>query len=237
MRAIALLLVGLTITISSPASAESLLRKLLRVTGISATPSQQKSPGQEMESGGVIWVSDVATKTAHKLSDESGFRSPIFAPNDQAILAVRAGTLWQISLPDGSAKKLHEVAGLTKLVGIDQDDSDKVLVLLRRESALVPARLSLASGATTEISYDPKSSDDRKLLTHLKEWERVYGETKVYPQAQRREGIAGLVEWQDVFLKKGDAEAVNLSHCEGDNCGQPSLSNNQTTVVFVRAKP
>ena len=231
-----LALICLTILTLQVAPGESLLRKLLRITGISATPSQQKTPGEEMEKGGAIWISDIASKTPHKLSNEAGFRSPIFAPNDRAVLAIKTSALWEISLENGASKKLFEVAGVTKMIGTDQDDSDKVLVLVRRESTLVPALVSLTSGATTEVPYDPKSSDDRRLLNHLNGWERVYGETKVYPQAQRRESIAGMVEWQDIFLKKGDGEAVNVSRCDGDNCGQPSLSSDQTRIVFVRAE-
>jgi hypothetical protein len=232
-----LLLICLTTLTVELASGESLLRKLLRITGISATPSQQKAAGQEMETGGTIWIADLTTGKASKLSNEAGFRAPIFAPNDKSVLAVKDGALWEISLTADGAKKLYEVSGLLKLVGTDRDDPDKVLVLLRRESAIGPALLSLTSGTVSEIAYDPNSSEDRKLLNHLKGWERVYGETKIYPQEQRRESIAGPLEWQDVFLKKNDAEPVNVSHCEGDNCGQPSLSGDQKKIAFVRARP
>lgn len=219
-----------------PASAESLWKKLLRITGISATPSQQKAPGDEMEAGGEIWIAQVKSGTLRKLSDASGFRSPIFAPNDRAVLALKEGALWQLSLETGAARKLRPSAGLTKLIGIDRDDSDKVLVLIEHGSTTGPAFFSLASGAISEISYDANSPDDRKLLRHLKGWERVYGETKVYPQAQTRDGVAGTVEWQDVFLKKDDGPPVNISRCDGTSCGQPSLSSDGEKVVFIRAK-
>jgi len=224
-------------TATPPPPAESLLAKLLRITGISATPSQQKGPGDEMESGGVIWLSEITTRKTRQLSAEGGFRSPIFAPNDQSILASKAGALWQISLSDGAAKKLHDVPGLTKLIGIDRDNPDRILILLRRDATTGPALLSLSTGRTTVLPSDPNSPNDRKLLNHLTEWERVYGETKVYPKEQRREGIAGPMEWQDVFLQEDGNAPINLSHCDGDNCGQPSLSGDGSKVVFVRAPP
>src|SRR5262249_29553964 len=154
----------------------------LRITGISATPSQQKAPGEEMAAGGEIWLTDIKTGSGRRLGRDAGFHSPVFSNSDRAILALRDGTLYRLSLDDGSSEKLHRVPNLTKLVGIDRDDSDKVLALF--ESAHTPtiALLSLANGATTEIPYDSTSADDRKLVQHLKGWERVYGNAKVYPQ-------------------------------------------------------
>jgi hypothetical protein len=213
-------------------TAEGLLNKVLRITGISATPSQQKAPGEE--AGGEIWISNVKAGTRQKLGHESGFRSPIFGPNDEAVLAVKDGALWRVSLQTGAASKIHQIAGLTKMVGIDRHDSDKILVLIKRGSTIAPALLSLATGAISEISYDANSPDDRKLLNHLKGWERVYGDTMVYSKAQTHEGVSGTVEWQEVFLKRDDTAPVNVSGCDGANCGQPSLSGDGTKVVFIR---
>ena len=219
-----------------PARAETFLQKILRITGVSATPSQQKGPGEEIEGGGEIWLANVKTGSLRKLSASAGFRSPIFTADDRAVMAIKGETVWRLSLAGGPAQKLHDVAGLTKLVGPDRDDPDKILLMIERADTPVVALLSIASGKTTEIPYDPKLSEDRKLLSHLKGWERVYGDTKIYAQAQTREGLAGTVEWYDVFLKKGDAEPVNVSRCDGANCGQPSLSGDGTQAVFVRSK-
>lgn len=213
---------------------EGLLNKLLRITGISATPSQQKAPSEEIEAGGEIWISNVKAGTLQRLGHENGFRSPIFGPNDEAVLAVKDGALWRVSLQTGTATKVRQVVGLTKVVGIDRHDSDKILVLIKRGSTTSLALLSLATGAITEISYDANSPNDRKLLNHLKGWERVYGDIIVYPRAQTRESVTGTVEWQDVFLKRDDAAPINVSSCDGANCGQPSLSGDGTKVVFIR---
>lgn len=234
MRIALPLVASVTVLLCQQVTAEGLLNKLLRITGISATPSQQKAPSEEMEAGGEIWISNVKAGTLQKLSQENGFRSPIFGPNDEAVLAVKDGFIWQVSLQTGAASKLHEVAGLTKVVGINRDDANKILVLIKRGPTTAPSLLSLATGAIAEISYDANSPNDRKLLNHLKGWERVYGDTMVYPRAQTRESVTGTVEWQDVFLKKDDAAPVNVSRCEGANCGQPSLSGDGSKVVFIR---
>ena len=234
MRIALPLVASVTVLLCQQVTAEGLLNKLLRITGISATPSQQKAPSEEMEAGGEIWISNVKAGTLQKLSQENGFRSPIFGPNDEAVLAVKDGFIWQVSPQTGAASKLHEVAGLTKVVGINRDDANKILVLIKRGPTTAPSLLSLTTGAIAEISYDANSPNDRKLLNHLKGWERVYGNTMVYPRAQTRESVTGTVEWQDVFLKKDDAAPVNVSRCEGANCGQPSLSGDGSKVVFIR---
>ncbi len=229
-----ILLFCLTIAICQPASAESLWQKILRIVGISATPSQQKAPGEEMASGGFIWIGDPQAGTRRRVRDDAGFRSPIFAPNDSTIVALRTGWLWRMEVETGKGGKVHHLSTVTKLIGKDRDDPDRILVLREENGKEAPAFLSLKSGQLTDIPYDAQSSADRALLNHLKGWERDYGKVSVYPREQRRESIVGPVEWQDVFYKKDDAEPVNVSRCDGDNCGQPSLSSDGTKVVYVR---
>ena len=237
MKTTALLIACFTIAVSSPAQAESLGQKILRITGVSATPSQQKAPREEMGAGGAIWVSDPKAGTRRKVRNDTGFHSPIFAPNDSTIVALRDGWLWRIDVESGKGNKVHHLSEVTKLIGRDRDDPYKILVLRDENGKAVPALLSLGSGTLTDIPYDAQSSEDRSLLNHLKGWERDYGNVAVYPRGQRRERVVDPVEWQDVFFKKDDAEPVNVSRCDGDNCGQPSLSADGAKVVFVRVPP
>ena len=228
------LIFSLTIAICQPVSAESLWKRILRITGISATPSQQKGPGEEIVSGGMIWIGDPQAGTRRRVRDDGEFRSPIFAPNDSTIVALRAGWLWRMDVETGKGAKLHHLSTVTKLIGLDRDDPDKILVLRDENGKESPALLSLQSGKLTDIPYDAQSSEDRALLNHLKGWERDYGQVAVYPMEQRRESIVGPMEWQDVFYKKGEAEPVNVSRCDGDNCGQPSLSSDGNKVAYIR---
>jgi hypothetical protein len=234
MKTIAFLIAGLTIALSQPATGESLWKKILRITGITATPSQQKAPGEEMTQGGMIWIGDPQAGTRRRVRNDAGFRSPIFAPDDKTIVALRTGWLWRMDAETGKGDKVHHLSTVTKLVGTDRDDPDKILVLREENGKEGPALLSLKSGQLTDIPYNAQSSDDRNLLNHLKGWERDYGNVAVYSMEQRRESVVGPVEWQDVFFKKGDAEPVNISRCDGDNCGQPSLSSDGEKVAYVR---
>ena len=73
------------------------------------------------------------------------------------------------------------------------------------------------------------------MLTHLRGWERVYGNTKVYVKKETRTDLSGLLEWTDVYLKQSDKDPRNVSKCDGINCGQPSSSENGRYVVYVKA--
>ena len=64
---------------------------------------------------------------------------------------------------------------------------------------------------------------------------RVYGDTKVYVRTESKSDMAGSVGWTDVYLKQGNNSPLNVSRCDGVNCGQPSLSNDGRQVVFVKA--
>ena len=219
-----------------PAYAETFLQKILRITGVSATPSQQKAAGDEVEAPGEIWLADITAGPARKLSDGSGYRSPIFTPDNHAVLAAKGDTVWRIPMDGGAPRKLHEVNGLMKLVGFDSSDPDKMLALIERDQTPQAALLSIATGKTTAIPHDNKSPEDRKLLSHLKGWERVYGGAKLYVQSKTREGRAGTVEVNEIFFKKGDAAPVNVSRSEGASSVQPSLSPDGKSVVFIRIK-
>src|SRR5205809_270065 len=68
MRKALLLVACATLLLCQRVTAEEgLLNKLLRITGISATPSQQKAPGEEIEAGGEIWISNVKAGTLERL--------------------------------------------------------------------------------------------------------------------------------------------------------------------------
>ena len=222
--------------LSQPVHAENFLQKILRITGVSATPSQQKAAGDELEAPGEIWLANTTGGSARKLSDGSGFRSPIFTPDNLAVLATNGDTLWRIPVDGGAPRKLHEIKGLTKLVGFDSSDPDKMLALIETDQTPQAALLSISTGKTTTIPHDSKSPEDRKLLNHLKGWERVYGGTKLYVQSKTREGRAGTVELNEVFLKKGEAAPINVSRNESASSVQPSLSPNGKSVVFIRTK-
>lgn len=216
---------------------ESFWHKVLRVSGIAESPSTLKGPGDEVEHG-QIWVAEIAEGGTRKLTNSGGFRSPVFMPGGKDILALEGTSVVRVSLPSGKVTNLYAVAGIRKLVGFSRDNPDQVLALvMAHDSSGHPgvAFLSVSGGKLDPLSYDPLSSEDRHMLEHLSAWDRDYGETSVYVNQQTKSGMAGTLSWTDVFLKKGSNAPVDVSNCDGINCGQPSLSPDGKLLAFVRA--
>ena len=214
---------------------EPFWKKVLRIVGISATPSAQKGPGDEV-SVGDIWVLDLERNSGSRVTRGEGYRSPIFLPGDQLILALQGDDVVQIQSGEAQ-RRIAIIKGAVKLVGVSADNDDSVLVLSedadKRPSV---GTLSLKTGQVTALGYDDKSRDDRLMLAHIRGWERAYGDTKVYVKTETKTELSGSVEWTDVYLKRPGSEPKNVSKCDGVNCGQPSLSQNKKLVVYIKAK-
>jgi hypothetical protein len=214
---------------------ETFWHKVLRVSGIAQSPSTLKGPGDEIERG-QIWVADLAGGKTRKLTSSGGFRSPVFLPERNDVLALKGTNVVRVAFADGKVMNLFTVTGLTKLVGFSEDDADKVLVVSRDGSGHPGvAFLSVTTGKLDPLPYEPSSSDDRHLVEHLSAWDRHYGDTIVYTDQQTKTGIGGTLSWADVFLKKGSSAAKDVSNCDGINCGQPALSPDGKLVAFVRS--
>ncbi|HYL63941.1 MAG TPA: hypothetical protein VE077_15085 [Candidatus Methylomirabilis sp.] len=214
---------------------ETFWHKVLRVSGIAQSPSTLKGPGDEVTRG-QIWIADLTTGKTRKLSGSGGFRSPIFLPEENHVLALKGANVVRVAFADGKVTNLFTVTGVAKFVGLSEDDPDKVLVV-SHDSSSHPgvAFLSVSSGKLEPLPYDPSSSEDRHMVEHLYAWDRHYGDTIVYIDQQTKSGMAGTLSWADVFLKQGAGAARDLSNCDGTNCGQPSLSRDGKFVVFIRS--
>jgi hypothetical protein len=122
-------------------------------------------------------------------------------------------------------------------VGASHDDPDQLLVVTE-DSHHTPgaAMLSVGTGTLTRIPDNPNSAEDRGMLAHLKGWERVYGDTRLYCENNEKEGPGdSTIEFSDVYLRKGNGPPLNLTMGNGVSSSQPSLSSNGGQVVFIRA--
>jgi hypothetical protein len=213
-------------------AADSLLDKLLRISGLGAAPGQLR--GDDGEAGS-LWLARVDASATQGLTATGGFRSPVFTLDDAAILALRGDKLVRVSLPQGEARVLGPAPGMRKLVGFDPQSPDELLVLM--DSAAKPlASLSLKTAAITPLAYDPSAPEQQRLLGQIRAQDRVSGETSVSVQTERRQGLSRVTEWTAIFVRQGNAPARNVSGDESVNCSQPAISHDTRLVVFVKAE-
>lgn len=220
----------------SRAQSESLLEWLVARFGLSANPSQLKGAEDEVQAG-QIWVKNLTTMAAVPLTEGGGYRSPIFDPVSRDILALKAEQVVRLPAAGGQPMVVQAAKGVDKLVAVDPREPDRVLVVTEDdEGRPVPALLSLADGTLALLAVNWESEQDIRILDHLLQWNRSEGTSVVAVRRQRARTLSGTLQWTDIFLMRADREPVNLSNCEGVNCGQPALSPDGKEVVFIKEK-
>jgi hypothetical protein len=233
MRLVRIAAIGLAFALPAAAAAESLVEKLLRVSGLTASPAQMRNPGEEVDAGDV-WMVPADGGTPVALTTGGGYRSPIFAPADGSIVALRGDTLVRIPAGGGSAVPVQRAPGILKLVGFDTGNADEIVVLLDGGAAPVGV-LSMKSGKVTPLPYDAKSNAERRMLAQVRGQERTYGDASVYVRTESKRGLSRTIEWTDVHFRRGNAPPRNVSACDGVNCGQPALSPDGRRIAFVKS--
>jgi hypothetical protein len=233
MRPIRIAAIGLMLALPPAAAAESLVEKLLRVSGLTASPAQMRNPGEEVDAGDV-WVVPADGGTPVALTTGGGYRSPIFAPAGGGIVALRGDTLVRILARGGSATPVQRAPGILKLVGFDGGNADEIVVLLEGGAAPLGV-LSVKSGKVTALAYDARSDPERRMLAQVRGQERTYGDASVYVRTEAKRGLSRTIEWTDVHFRRGNAPPRNVSACDGATCGQPALSPDGRQIAFVKA--
>jgi hypothetical protein len=227
--------VAIVLALAVPANAatESLVNRLLRVSGLTAAPGQMRGPGDEVEAGN-IWIASLDQRTARALTSDGGYRSPVFSPADGAIYALRGDTIVRVPAEGGKLAAVRKVSGALKLIGFDGKTPDEAVVLLDNGVGSPLAVVSLRSGAVTHWPYNVKSADDRRMLAQVRGQDRVYGDVAVYLKTESKRGLARSVEWTDVYVRRGNAAPQNVSECDGVSCGQPALSSDGRNIAFIK---
>jgi len=218
-------------------SATSFTEKVLKYLGISDSPGTLKGPGDEVRSG-ELWIADLQSHTTRSIASLGGYCSPILLAGDKGLLVLRGTDIVQLPIGGGQGRKLYSVDGILKLVGASSEDASTVLILLRGEASTHPrvGLLMVRTGAVTPVPYSASSSQDLQLVEDLEGWSRTYGDRHVYVKRQSEQSLSGMVEWSDIFLQTDGQAPIDVSHCDGVNCGQPSLSADGRWLVFVKGK-
>lgn len=228
---VGIVLLGLNGSLSC-AEEPSLWEVVLQVFGVSAAPNELRGAGDEVKAGEIVIV-DLASKKQTRLTTQSAYRSPIFSPDDRSLLALEGDAIVSIRI-DGEAASIRPyrvVQGIVKLIGFSGPASNRVLALRQEHGKPAVELLDLDTGEGVALPYDPKSSRDRNMLTHLQGWDRVYDDTTLFVRVEKN----AWAWWHNVYLRRQGKNPENVSRCEEISCGQPALSHDKKRVAFVKA--
>jgi hypothetical protein len=210
-------------------------QRVLRFTGISINAATLK--GTEVLAG-QVWVVDLRSGTRTRTTASGGYRSPLFIPGSTELLALKGMDVMRIASPELKPHKLYTIDGVSKLVSFGADDPDQVLLLKEDDAGRVSVHVfALQTGKLTPLAYDTESKEDEQMLESLQGWQRTYGDKTVYVKHVSKQAMSGPVEWSEVFLKLPGADSKDVSHCDGVDCGQPSLSADGARVAFIMKDP
>jgi len=182
---------------------------------------------------GDIWIASLQDRARRALTHDGGYRSPVFSPDGAFVYALRDDAVVRIPVAGGAAAPQGRAPGVVKLVGFDGPD-DLVVLTEAEEPASPLAVLSLKTRQLTPLPHDPKSAEEAHLIAFMRGDERIYGDTRVYMRSESRPGALRPIEWTDVYVARGTAAPVNVSACQGVDCGAPALSGDGRTVVYVK---
>jgi hypothetical protein len=170
------------------------------------------------------------------LTTGGDYRWPVFERSGDSLVALTGDRLVRIPLTKGAkVEVLYSLPGVVKLVGFDRHNPDRLLVTRDQpESPL--AVLSVTSGKVTPLPYDADDEDQRRMLAHIRGDERIYAGARLYVMTESTRGIEGAREWTDVYIQGGSTQQQNVSRCDGNDCGQPSLSPDEKAVVYIQSR-
>jgi len=212
---------------ASMSAPETLLATLERIAGFSASPLGVRSDRLPDPIGGSIVVMSSEGLGEEPLTDEPGYRSPIFLPDDTHVCALRDDRLVKISLAGGPRTELATLPGVQRLIGTAAEDPNRLYFLAQIQGRSTIQWYDIASGGIGVRSNDPDSS----TLDLICGDERHYGTICLFVRTQSEpDGTT----WSDVLIQRGHDPETPLTSGQGISSRQPALSHNRKLVVLVR---
>jgi len=202
---------------------ESLMSRILRLTGISATPRGLRGPGKSVT--GDVWrmSSDGKNKTQDKLTLDGGYRCPVFTPDDQKLLAIHGQDLVWISMKGSPTTKAdHTLRDLVRLVGFETRAANKPRVV-------VVTRLAVGLFSPWDGTFDPLD---------LSKEDEEYARGPLIEGALEFHGTLASVDTtgHELTLERTGHGPVALTRGSKAFYFDPALSHDGVIVVFIRVE-
>lgn len=213
------------------------LKQIAGWLNLSLTTAVMKAPGNAPQAGD-IFIAGLDGGPPRALTKGGGFISPVFSADDGGLLALRGDEVVSVPLSGGELKTPHRVANAVKLLGVNREVENKLLLLLRTaKGGTELGEMDLNSGQVKRLPHDPGDNTQRRMLSQLSGDDREYGDgTSIYLRTESKVRLGGhQIEWTDIYIKHGGQAPINVSRCEGMNCSQPALSRDGRHVVFIKA--
>lgn len=219
--------------------------KALIVLGVSATPRNQR--GEETKQAGNIFVArlgeDLQPTGRRMLRIGGGYRSPVFLPGGEKLLAIKGDKIVEVSLGDEKVTEITTIKGIIKLVGPRADNPDEVLILADVDDDNCPGvgLLSLSSKEVTPLAYGWDEQDSSRL-NELKGWNRQYsgGDLMLVEIRERMTEGTGAsrrtFNLVNVYLMPKDRERINISECNRVDCVQPTFIAEPRLVAYIKVE-
>ena len=210
------------------------VNRIMLMAGIGASPVAQRTVFAPVE--GDIMLIPSGGGEAQEVTQTGGYRSPIFLPGDDYLLALHGDRLVEISIAGGPPTEIATIAGMSspasKLVGIDPNDSNQAFLLVEAEEDSRVMLFDRSSGRTWAVTDRPTSEQEESMFSYLRGERREYGDIRLFVEPQSDP----MKRWTDVFIQRGGERAVNLTNGSGVSNRQPALATGGRHVAYVRVR-
>ena len=214
------------------AAQESWIARLLRVTGLTASPATMRSSA-DGEISGDLWVVDVDGAQPRALTSGGRFRSPVFSPDGGSLFMLRNDVLMSMPLRDGKPSQVLVVPGAVKIIGFQRDNADEILMLLDSTTAPLGV-VSLSRKSFDALAFDGSLDGADDMLSQVRGDTRTYGRTRLLVRDHGRRTSGGVIEWTEIYVQRDEGAPRQVSSCNGRQCRQPALSPNGVSVAYVQ---
>lgn len=222
-----LLATTLALTLGTGSPCDPPPRSWLQILGL--TSGTLRGPEETIEGDLYVTRAD-GSIGRQRLTEAGGYRSPVFHPDKESVLALRGASLVQIPLNEGiqEGRLLMDLPGAQRLAGFTVGNSKVLVALVKEGNTTKPVLICLDSMKRVDIPDDQATHNDvNSLLGSLRSSMRRYDSTTVESKESDKGG-------RSVFVRKDGGEPIDVGRCEKDVCGQAALSKDGSKVVFVR---